>query len=62
MTLIQKLASMLDARVSAEADWQQMNRVAATATTEFEYQRLVARWTGADGLGASQGDKRGARH
>jgi hypothetical protein len=61
MTLIHKLASMLDARVAAEDDWQKMNRIAATAATEFEYQRLVARWTGADRVGASQGDKSGKR-
>jgi hypothetical protein len=54
MTLIQKLASLLDARVAAEADWQEMNRSAAKAGTEFEYQRLVARWTGADGFGARE--------
>ncbi len=61
MTLIQKLASLLDARVAAEADWQRMTQTAAKATTEFEYQRLVARYTGADGLAAARSDEGGKR-
>ena len=54
MTLIRKLASLLESRVAAEAEWQRLSQATAKAATEFEYQRLAARWTGADGLGAEQ--------
>jgi hypothetical protein len=42
MTIISTLSSILDNRVASEANWVKINEIAATATTEFEYRRLVA--------------------
>jgi hypothetical protein len=49
MTIIDRLTSIFDRRVASEAEWVQINKIAATGGTEFEYQRLIARVIGFGG-------------
>jgi len=52
MTIIDRLTSIFDRRVASEAEWVKINNIAATARTEFEYQRLIA---GLIGFGSHRG-------